>query len=308
MHCWTVSVCVVLMTAAQAVALAQEAAAACQLEAKRQGDEIVVTVDGKVFACYKFAHSQKYPYFWPVNGPASGVSITTESSQPYPHHHSLFFGCDKVNGGNYWQDVNARGQILSQGPKIIQGSGERVSLTDECLWQQRGKDPVIRDVRRVDIAAPSDTIRIIDFAITLVPLVDVRIDKTNHSLFSTRVMPELSVESGGTVTNAEGKVNAAGTHGVASPWCDYTGTRDGITEGIAILQHPANRWYPCRFFVRDYGFMSPTPMNWLNEPLGLPKGEALTLRYRVVVHAGDVEEAGIAGIFDQYKAADEARK
>jgi len=22
----------------------------------------------------------------------------------FPHHSSLFFGCDKVNGGNYWQE------------------------------------------------------------------------------------------------------------------------------------------------------------------------------------------------------------
>ncbi|MEN6337323.1 MAG: DUF6807 family protein, partial [Phycisphaerales bacterium] len=76
------------------------------VQAKLEDNKVVVTVNNQLFTCYKFDHSQKYPYFWPVNGPASGQSITTETSEPYPHHHSLFFGCDRVNGGNYWQEGN----------------------------------------------------------------------------------------------------------------------------------------------------------------------------------------------------------
>jgi hypothetical protein len=277
-------------------------AASQKLTAKIEKDQIVVNVDDKLFTCYKFADSQKYPYFWPVNGPLTGKSITTETSEPYPHHHSLFFGCDHVNGGNYWQDVNARGQILSQGPKIAEAASERIVLTDTCLWKQPGKEPVIEDERRIIICAPSEKLRIIDFKITITPLVDIEILKTNHSLFSARVVPELSVRSGGTLINAEGKTREKGTFGAASPWCDYSGIRNGITEGIAILQNPNNRWYPSKWFTRDYGFFSPTPMYWLeSDKLNLAKSEELTLEYRVTVHAGGAETANIAGLFDQYK-------
>lgn len=272
------------------------------IQAKVEDNKVVVTIDGKLFTCYKFDPSQKYPYFWPVNGPASGQSITTETSEPYPHHHSLFFGCDRVNGGNYWQESNERGQILSQGPKIVASSGGKVVIEDECLWKQPGQEPIIRDRRQIVVAATSETQRLIDFRITLEPLTDIRILKTNHSLFSARVVPELSVLSGGTLINAEGKTAEKGTFNVASPWCDYSGTRNGTTEGIAILQHPTNRWYPSPWFTRDYGFFSPTPMNWLEgDKLDLPKGEKLTLNYRVVVHTGDSKEADIAGQFDAYK-------
>jgi len=265
-------------------------------------DKIAVTIDGKLFTCYKFAADQKYPYFWPVNGPLSGKSITTETSEPYPHHHSLFFGCDRVNGGNYWQDVNARGQILSQGPKIIQSSGEQVVFADTCLWKQPGKEPIIRDTRQITISAPSETLRIIDFKVTMIPLVDIEILKTNHSLFSARVVPELGATTGGTLINAEGQTSEKGTFGMASPWCDYSGTRQGITEGLAILQNPANRWFPSKWFTRDYGFFSPTPMYWLEgDKLNLAKDEKLTLEYRVVVHAGDSKTADIAGLFKQYQ-------
>ena len=277
-------------------------AASQKVTAKIEKDRVVVTVDGKLFTCYKFAGSQKYPYFWPVNGPLSGKSITTETSEPYPHHHSLFFGCDRVNGGNYWQDVNKRGQILSQGPKIAESSRQRIVLTDTCLWKQPGKDPVIEDTRRITICAPSETLRIIDFKITMTPLVDIEILKTNHSLFSARVVPELSVKSGGTLINAEGDTSEKGTFGDASPWCDYSGTRAGGIEGIAILQNPANRWYPSKWFTRDYGFFSPTPMYWLEgDKLNLAKGKKLTLEYRVVVHAGDAKTANIAGLFNRYE-------
>jgi hypothetical protein len=277
-------------------------AASPKVTAALDKDKITVTIDGKLFTCYKFAASQKYPYFWPVNGPLSGKSITTETSEPYPHHHSLFFGCDRVNGGNYWQEANEHGRILSQGPKITTASGERITFTDTCLWKQPDKDPVIEDTREIIICAPSETLRIIDFKITLTPLVDVEILKTNHSLFSARVVPELSVTSGGTLINAEGNTGEKGTFGVASPWCDYCGTREGATEGLAILQNPDNRWFPSKWFTRDYGFFSPTPMYWLEgDKLNLAKGEKLSLEYRVLVHAGDAKTANVAGLFDQYK-------
>ena len=277
-------------------------AASQNVSAKIEKDRVVVDVDGKMFTCYKFAGSQKYPYFWPVNGPLTGKSITTETSEPYPHHHSLLFGCDRVNGANFWQDVNERGQILSQGPKIDEASGERIVLTDMCLWKQPGKEPVISDTRQMTICAPSEKLRIIDFKITITPLVDIEILKTNHSLFSARVVPELSVQSGGTLINAEGNISEKGTFGAASPWCDYSGTRNDLTEGIAILQNPANRWYPSKWFTRDYGFFSPTPMYWLEgDKLNLAKGEKLTLEYRVVVHTGDAKTANIAGLFSQYE-------
>ncbi len=282
--------------------LASAQAAKQEVTAKLDKDQVTVHIDGKLFTGYKFADSQKYPYFWPVNGPASGKSITTETSQPYPHHHSLFFGCDKVNGGNYWQDVNKRGQIVSRGPKIVEASGKRVVFTDECSWRQPGAEPIISDVRRIVITAPSKNIRLIDFEISLKPRVDIEILKTNHALFSARVVPELSVKSGGTLINAEGKTTEKGTFGANSPWCDYSGTREGVTEGIAIFQNPHNRWFPSKWFTRDYGFFSPTAMYWLEGGrLELPKGQILTLKYRVIVHAGDVGKAQIAEQFSRYK-------
>lgn len=272
---------------------------AAELSARMDGKKLLVEVDGRLFTAYCFDAGQKYPYFYPVNGPLTGESVTTETSEPYPHHHSLFFGCDRVNGGNYWQDKNETGQIFSRGPEIVQAKGDAVVIRDRCDWKRPGADQPLEDARTVTITAPAPDRRVIDFEITLTPLMDVKIEKTNHSLFSARMTPALSEKGGGTLVNAEGGAAEAGTFGKASPWCDYFGVRDGKTEGLAILQHPGNPWYPATWFTRDYGFFSPTPMYWpANDQFTeLPKGKPVTLRYRVVVHAGDTDKADIAGAF-----------
>jgi len=260
-----------------------------------------VWADGQSFTSYKFHQTQKYPYFWPVNGPLSGRSVTTETSTPYPHHHSLFFGCDRVNGANYWQESNARGQILSMGPKLLVDSGTYILFTDRCVWKQPDKEPVFEDSRCFLIHAPDKNLRVIDVTFRLKALTDVQILRTNHALFSARMVPELSVESGGTLINAAGKTSEKGTFGEPSSWCDYYGTREGMTEGLAILQAPSNPWYPSRWFTRDYGFFSPTPMWWLDDGLlDIPEGEVITLTYRVLVHSGDIKAANVAGLFAQY--------
>ena len=271
------------------------------VEAERLDDRIVVRVNGETFTCYRFGLGQKYPYFYPVNGPSTGRSVTAESSLPYPHHRSLFFGCDRMNGGNYWQEGNELGQIVSTGPRVVKNGPASVHIQDECEWRKPGQSPIMTDRRDIRIEAPSPVLRTIDFAVALTALVDIRIERTNHSLFSARVEPELSVKSGGILVNAEGALAEKGTFGIASGWCDYSGTHCGVTEGIALFDSPANPWYPCKWFTRDYGFFSPTPMEWLGqEGFRLNRGDNLRLSYRVVVHTGNATQANVAGLFRQW--------
>jgi hypothetical protein len=135
-------------------------------------------------------------------------------------------------------------------------------------------------------------------------LMDVTIDKTNHSLFSGRMDPDLAVTNGGTMINAEGETGEKETFGKRSAWMDYYGERMGKTEGMAILQHPSNEWFPAPWFTRDYGFFSPTPMYWPENDtnITLKKGEQIKLRYRVLVHSGNHVAAKIAEEFERYKS------
>lgn len=276
---------------------------AAKITAVKVGSKINVTIDGKYFTSYICSPDEKYPFFYPVNGPLSGGSVTSMRNGEYPHHSSLFFGCDKVNGGNYWQEGLERGRIISVNAEILNEGGDTVVITDECIWSRPGAISPVKESRKFVITAPSATVRLIDAEITMEMLIDVTIQKTNHSLFSGRMAADLSVKNGGTLVNAEGESGEKATFGKASPWMDFSGKRGDVVEGMAILQHPSNPWYPSPWFTRDYGFFSPTPMYWPKDDKEtvLKKGEKLVLRYRVIVHGGNVSEAKIANQFEQYK-------
>ena len=271
-----------------------------EIKAVHNGSKIDVTIDNKFFTSYIFSIEEKYPFFFPVNAPATGGSITSMRNGEYPHHSSLFFGCDMVNGGNYWQEGLERGQIVSKGGRIVE-QGARVVLTDECIWQRPCAESPVQDSRRITITAPSKDMRIIDFEITLEMLLDVIVLKTNHSLFSARTATDISVKNGGVMVNAEGDQGQAATNGTPSAWIDYHGKRGNVIEGITIMQHPSNIAYPAPWMTRDYGFISPTHMNTLpNKSISFRKGERIMLRYRVLVHTGDHKTADIAGQFEKY--------
>ena len=295
-----IHIAALLLTAGLMIVLPLSAA---KITAVKVGSKINVIIDGRYFTSYIFSEDEKYPFFYPVNGPLSGGSVTSMRNGEYPHHSSLFFGCDLVNGGNWWQEGLERGRIISVNAEITKQGGDTLIITDECIWSRPGAVSPIRDIRKYIITSPSATVKQIDVEIMMEMLTDVHIKKTNHSLFSARMAADLSVKNGGTMINAEGALSEKDTFGKKSAWIDFYGKRGNVTEGLAILQHPSNPWYPSPWFTRDYGFMSPTPMYWPDDDKEtfMKKGTLLTLRYRVLVHAGDHKEAKIAEEFEKYR-------
>ena len=276
---------------------------AAKITAVKVGSKINVSINSKYFTSYIFSSDEKYPFFYPVNGPVSGGSVTSMRNAIWPHHSSLFFGCDQVNRGNYWQEGLERGRIISVNAEILKQGGDTLIITDECIWSRPGAVSPVKDTRIIKITSPDSTISQIDVEIKMEMLIDVTIKKTNHSLFSARMAADLAVTNGGTMINAEGLTNEKDTFGKKSPWIDFYGKRGNGIEGLAILQHPSNPWYPSPWFTRDYGFMSPTPMYWPENgtEIVMKKGTVLDLKYRVLVHSGDTKKAKIAEAFEKYK-------
>jgi hypothetical protein len=272
-----------------------------KVTAEKVGDKIEFRVNGNLFTSYILSDYEKYPFFFPVNGP-SNASVTSMRNANYPHHSSLFFGCDRVNGGNYWQEGLKDGQIISLRADILETGGSKAVIENECIWRRPGADAPIKDKRLITVSVPAEGKYQLDFDVTMEMLMDVTIEKTNHSLFSGRMDPDLAVINGGTMINAEGETTEKGTFGKRSAWIDFYGSRQGKTEGMAIIQHPSNKWFPAPWFTRDYGFFSPTPMYWPADDKAtvLKKGDVIKLRYRVIVHTGNHTEAGIAEEFAKY--------
>ncbi len=275
------------------------------VNAVKIGNRIDVTIGNLFFTSYRFEDDEKYPFFFPVNSPVSGASVTSMRNGIYPHHSSLFFGCDRVNGGNYWQEGLERGRIISIGARVLETGGDRAVIEDECIWKRPDAESPIKDKRLITITAPAPGIFQIDFDIEMEMLMDVVIPVTNHSLFSVRMAEDLSVKQGGVMVNSEGQSGEKATFGQRAAWMDFYGNRQATGfEGIAIMQHPTNKWFPSPWFTRDYGFMSPTPMYWPEDSkaTSMSKGEKVKLRYRVIVHGGTADEAGISKLYEKYKA------
>lgn len=270
------------------------------------GPQIWIRWNNRLVTCYRAHPSQKYPYLYPLSGPLSGLSVTAETALPYPHHRSLFFGCDRVNGANYWQEDYDKGQIVSTGPKLGKTTKDSVEILDACEWRKPGVPAVMRDKRRILVTVPNDRLRFLDWEIEWTAVTDVTVQKTNHSLFSARATIDLTPSGGGRLVNAESDSGEKATFGKKSAWCDFSGKRAGllgeIIEGIALLDHPKNPWSPCPWFTRDYGFMSPTPLNWIDKPWELAAGKSVTFRYRVVIHTGDARQANLDAIHRDWLA------
>ena len=286
-------------------------------DGKHQLFQLWIRKNNEVLTSYRAHQTQKYPFFYPVAGPVSGLSLTSESAMPWPHHRSLFFGLDKVNGGNYWQDTLARGQIVSQGPAFAKDENgkfkidnESIEIVDRCLWGRDGEN-IIEDNRRFLVKILDAKRYIFDAWITMKALTDITVETTNHGLFGVRTAHDLSPLGGGVLVNAEGVEGQEQTLGKPSRWMAFYGKRAGlkeeIVEGIAVFcpsKAPHPMFENCPWFTRDYGNCSPTPMNWLkkDEPFRLPKDEELKLRYRVVAFAGTPKDANLDGLWNEFDA------
>ena len=253
---------------------------------------------------YRAHPTQKYPYFFPTTGPVSGLSLTSESSLPYPHHRSEVFGCDRVNGGNYWQEELTRGQVLSRGPRVAESTKQSAVILDECDWRQPGQPVQMTDSRKFTVSVRNPRLWLLDAEITWRAEVDVTIQKTNHALFALRAAGDITVWGGGNLVTSEGKSGEKDTFGQPARWCAFYGKRAQAkgepVEGIALMDHPKNPWAPCPWFTRDYGFCSPTAFNFRPEPWQLAAGKSVQLKHRVAMFAGDPSEAGLDALYAEW--------
>jgi len=262
--------------------------------------------DNQVVAAYRTNPNQKYPYIFPLAGPISRVSVTSESAQPWPHHRSVFMGADRVNGGNYWQEGADRGQILSQDLKLTKAETDVVEFTDRCIWKKPSEaDPIIEDTRKYTLTWKNADYYTLDFEFAMKMLVDVHIEKTNHGFFGVRVEQDLCPFGGGNLVGADGVVGEADSFGKPNKWMAFYGKRrfnPAITEGVAVFCPPKEPFENCPWFTRDYGNISPMPFLFTEGGFSWKKDEVLKGVYRIVVFAGEPKDVDLNGLWNEIYA------
>lgn len=294
--------------------------AAAEVRFQKQDDRVDVTLDGKPFTSYIFSGYAK-PILYPVIGP-DGVPMTRSfpvekgvegEANDHPHHESLWFTHDEVNGVDFWAH---KPDDEGRTPRIVQKSmpvcEDGVILADNA-WTAPDGQVVLTDTRRYVFAGDADQ-RTIDIQVVLhASEGDVHFGDTKEGTMAIRVRTPLQLKDSSGSTGAAGHIRTsegltdAEAWGKRARWVDYFGEVEGAAVGVAIFDHPENLRHPARWHARDYGLFTANPFGVKHftgndsEPGGytLPAGEDLTLRYRFVFHGGDVD----VGVLDsQWKA------
>ena len=265
--------------------------------------------------CYRAEALQKYPYFYPLNAIKSGMSLTSESAQPWPHHRSVFFGADRVNGRNYWQNNPDRDRIVSKNLSLGECTEMSAEILNDCLWTPFEGEPIIADKRRFVLTIIDDATYTLDSYIEMTALTEVTFEKTNHGFFGVRVEQDLSVDGGGVLLNSEGQEKEANTLDKPARWMAAYGKRygreDGLVEGLAIMSPPYKRSPFDRnvWFTRNYGNFSPSPFNSFanGEKFVMPKDDKLLLAYRIVAFTGTPTTDFLNSQWDKFTALSEGK-
>ncbi|HEX5414217.1 MAG TPA: PmoA family protein, partial [Chloroflexota bacterium] len=176
-------------------------------------------------------------------------------------------------------------------------------LAERLRWVDGQGHPILNERRRA-VVYNTASVRLLDLEIVLSPAHFAVLfgDTKEGGPLALRIASALEGKRGGLIENAYGGRREAETWGKRAPWVDYSGTIDGATVGVALMDHPTSFRHPTHWHVRDYGLFCANPFgisDFTGDPaqrgdMILPPGQSLTFRYRVCLHTGDAETARIA--------------
>ena len=223
------------------------------------------------------------PYIHPIMAPDGEGELTEYSPAHHKHQTGLYWGLKKVNGRDYfmnwkedyWQKVSAEvliekgGQVKWQTVyNLLNESGAPI-LEERQTWafQEKGGNFLL-DLRWQGTAK-----------------IDVTMEQFYVGGLFLRMPWHRDIR--GEVINAAGQRNAV-AEGERAIWTDVgiqVGTRSDLAH-IAILDHPDNKGFPVAWRVDSELGVGPSRQilgDWT-----IPKGEAETIRYRLIAYTGDL--------------------
>jgi hypothetical protein len=252
-------------------------------------------------------------YIHPLYG-LDGEILTEDFPPDHLHHRGVFWAWHQawVGGkklGDSWAAENFFWDIRDA--KILTPDSRSRALQVEVYWNSplwtdaAGKQkPFVRETTIIRVHRAQDDIRKVDFQISLLALEDgVRIggseDEKGYGGFATRV----PLPDGLAFIGADGPVEPENLSVEGGPWMDFSGPLgpDGKISGITILCHKSLPGYPQRWILRRKG-SAQNPVFPGREPVLLSREKPLVLRYRLIVHRGDVHHVNLDKLQAEYNS------
>lgn len=295
---------------------------AAQVRFARESHRVSISIGGQPYSAL-FDGPGK-PYLHPLRA-ASGRIVTrlypmeTIAGEPHdhPHHRGLWFSHGDVNGYDFWGNDPSQagpktGRIVVAEIVSLEGGETSGTLAARFDWLDPAGKRLLREKRRMTFSVEPQA-RIVDVEVELEPEPEGKVvfGDTKEGTFAIRLARWLEApEEGGNglMLDAQGARGEKNIWGRRSNWVDYSGTQDGEKLGVAILDHPSNPRHPTWWHARGYGLFAANIFGWRefehdktkDGSLVLAPGQSLRFRYRVIIHSGDVQAAGIAKRYEQY--------
>ena len=233
-------------------------------------------------------------YIHPLYG-LNGEMLTNDwPDAGHPHHRGIFWAWPEVEYGTRRGDIYALQTVFARPTGNVSYTSGPVyaQVKAENLWMWEDNEPIVKENVTIRVYRSNAESRIIDLTINLLALEDsvtIATRFTNSYGGLNIRMQSPAFQDISYFTDEEG------TQPV-SAWSDFNGIFEGqqIKSGLMVLQHQDNPEYPGSW--RDYPELAwvqptfPTP----NTRYPLSTQESLTLRYRLIVHAGGKPDEDIS--------------
>jgi len=253
------------------------------------------SLDGK----YKRAN-----YIHPLYG-LDGEILTEDFPADHLHHRGVFWAWHQVWLGDKKLGDNWAAQDFFwdvQDTEILTINSQSRALKLHVYWKSPhltdavgNQQPFVKETTTIQIHRAENDVRKIDFQIELLALKDdMRLggseDAKGYGGFTTRI----PLPDGLAFTGTNGPVEPTNLSVEAGPWLDFSGNLggQGKTSGLAILCHSSSPGYPQRWILRRKG-SAQNPVYPGRHPVPLSREKPLVLRYRLIIHRGDVNHVNL---------------
>ena len=248
-------------------------------------------------------------YFHPLYD-LDGNVVTEDFPKDHIHHRGIFWAWHQVridgatvqdqwvNRDSFWTVQDAR----------IESDARSASLALRVFWESprfrdgRGQQrPFVEERSVTRVHRAEGAIRKIDFHQRLAALVEgVEIggseDAKGYGGFSYRIVMPPDIRFTGTqgvVTPIENAVSA-------SPWMDVSGSYGTSgTSGLTVLTHPSTSGFPQPWILRARGSMQNAVYPG-RQAAAIPRDRPVILRYRLVLHRGELSAADLERLQAEY--------
>ncbi|MCF7669205.1 MAG: PmoA family protein [Verrucomicrobia bacterium] len=232
-----------------------------------------------------------------------GAPITDDFPEDHFHHRGIWWS---------WPWMETRGKRVqlwhpSDPPleqkflRIVEQeiSAERARIVFENAWILDGEDHVGRELIEMVIYPAKEGTRAIDLRLTFEAVgkpVVIRGEKANQKGYGGLTFRSTATLAKDAILTTDQGIETEDIVNAPLKWADLSSDK----RGMAIFVHPAHPSAPVPWLIRiSYGGVL-NPEYPGNKAVTLDPGKPVTLNYRLFVHRGDAQTAGVAEAYKSY--------